>query len=145
MKRYTVLALVLVLLSFSAALFADANAASDREKKVKRDSFYSVLQKEFGFTKADCDVVRKAGYSPYYSFKLLCIAKAANKPAAVVITMAKNGDSWLDMCADFNIDYAQLMDSMNKIIIEKNITFPVSSDDESKKDVSTGVRKRGVK
>lgn len=147
MKRYSVFpALVLLILfSFTSVLSAEKQDDFGKKEKVKRDSFYSLIQTEFGFSKTDCDTAGKSGFSPYYAFKLLCIAKEAQKPVSTLIAMAKNGDSWLDMCQDFNIDYAALMDSVNRVIIDKNITFPESDETESKNNVSTGIRKRGVK
>ncbi len=145
MRKRPVFLMFLALFLFSTALYAEKTAQVSADAKEKRDAFYLLIQQEFHFTKSDCDIAKKSGYSPYYCFKLLCIAHEAKKPLTELISMVRNGDSWMDMCQDFNIDYGALMDSANKVIIENNILFPVPTPSEAKKDVSTGVRKRGGK
>jgi hypothetical protein len=138
MKKLTVVLLAVFFISISSA-FASENSA-----KTERDGFYSVLQAKLGISRIECAKIRTAGFSPYFSFVLLMLAKETGRPVSSLIDMRlKDGLSWKDMCETLGINYDTFMDSVDKAVIDNNITFPVAVSEEQKNTVTTVKRNKG--
>jgi hypothetical protein len=138
-----------ILILITAMFFVFCCAANAGVKqfspKEARDAYYLNLEKNFGFTASDCGAVRKAGFSPYFAFVLLNIAAETKQPVTTMIKMRNEGDTWADMCKAYSVDYSAFMDRLDKLVIDRSMVFPDPISQESKKDVSSGPKKRGSK
>jgi hypothetical protein len=136
--------LVILALSIAFSCFSyPAFVRKSGDKKV-RDVFYSAIQQAFGFSKAECRLIRARGYAPQFALVLLFIAKEAGRPVAELAGLRdKEGLSAADMCEKYGIDHSALMDRLKAAVIQNNITIPPADSAEMKKSITTVPKKGG--
>ncbi len=145
-KKITLFMVILFILScFSVYAGNKAYNSADfkAEIKDKRDKFYLQIKDKFNFKDADIKAFRQKGYSPFFNFIMLSIAHKANAPAADIIKLHDEGNTWDEICKALNIDYPSLMGDVEKNIKANKIQFPAATASEGKAD-SVPPKKTGV-
>lgn len=126
-------------------IYASAVYAGTQDIKKSRDQFYSMVQSTLGFSKADCNAVRNAGFGPQFSLVLLYITRESGKHASEIVKQREKELSAGQICEKYNISYEAVAGKLRADVIKYNIHFPPDTGKEMKKNTLMGTKNKGGK
>ena len=136
MKKIPVI--ITMLLTFiSAQLSADNDTQAIEKARKEKASFYSKIQAVHGYSDGAISSARGAGYGSYLTLLFLEISRLSGKPVREIAALRSKGYSLAEIAIACGVDYAKLVEAVEKDVRDNAIIFPVSDGDEMKNDAAS--------